>query len=1057
MKELQQSPRLVHTLVTLSILWISGCGIRMSDEVAIAYDDLPPALDYNIDIKPILSDRCYHCHGPDGNTRKANVRLDTRDGLFAKNELGNVPFKSGSLEKSEVILRILSEDPEYMMPPPDSKLALDPKEKAALIKWVEDGANWKEHWAYLPPEKPPMPSVTQGWTQNNEIDFFVQQTLAREGLSPADRADKHRLLRRVTFDLTGLPPRLEDLEAFMGDESPDAYERVVNRLLSSTAHAERMALEWLDLARYADSHGFHADGRRRMWPWRDWVIEAFKKNMPYDQFVTEQLAGDLIPNASKDQLIATAFNRNHPMTAEGGVVDEEFRLEYVSNRTNTIGTAFLGLTLECAKCHDHKFDPISQKEYFQVSAFFNSVKELGMTGDDGDYGPSILLSDEETDKLLAYLDEQIIEAETVKKKATTAASEVREVAPILHHSFERITTTDSSKFLDDQPNTTLSGEVDLVAGISGTAVHFDRQDDRVHTGRRFGQFEAYEPFSVSLWAKMVEDSEKTKVLIGNAGEKNTLWRGWDMYLDSTNHLSFRLISILPHNYLHVQSKGKVKVNEWVHLMVSYDGSMSSEGVSLFINGEEQSKYVIFDQLYKSIIPTTMSRGRNDRGLRMGTSYRAFTGDDGVFQGSLDEVAVYDQAITAVNANRLMELSKEGQLPTAILPNSAELQMAQKKVLDLRREKLSTTDTIPELMVMQDMAEPRPTYVLERGEYDKPTTEVQAGTVEKVLPFADEYPPNRLGLSQWLFDQRNPLTARVAVNRYWQMIFGQGIVTTANDFGSQGALPTHPRLLDWLAAEFVESGWDTRHLLKLMVMSATYQQSSKVTKDLLEKDAANTWLARGPSYRWQAEFIRDNALAASGLLNHSVGGPSAKPYQPEGLWIELGNFSHFLRNYKQDRNENQYRRSMYTFVRRTSPPPNMTIFDAPNREVCTITRERTNTPLQALVLLNDPQFVEASKALAYRLTQDGGDSVAQQIETGFKLVLSRPPSGEEQEIMEALYEEQVIAFERQQTEAQDLLAVGDFAIDLDHVDPVRLAALTVVSNTLLNMDEAYMKR
>ena len=392
-----------------------------------------------------------------------------------------------------------------------------------------------------------------------------------------------------------------------------------------------------------------------------------------------------------------------------------------------------------------------------------------------------------------------------------------------------------------------------------------------------------------------------------------------------------------------------------------------------------------------------------------------------------------------------------------MPASQQLLQAQRRVRELREERLKRTDTIPELMVMQDMKEPRATYILHRGEYDKPTEEVGAGTIEKVLPFDASYPSNRLGLSQWLFDPQNPLTARVAVNRYWQMIFGQGIVTTANDFGSQGALPTHPKLLDWLAVEFMESGWDTRHLLKIMVMSATYQQSSKVTEELYEVDVANKWLARGPSYRWQAEFIRDNALAASGLLNSSLGGPSAKPYQPEGLWIELGNFSHFLRNYKQDRDEQQYRRSMYTFVRRTSPPPNMTIFDAPNREVCIITRERTNTPLQALVLLNDPQFVEASKALAYRLTQEAGDSLKEQIETGFKLVLSRPPSLEEQQVMEALYEEQIAEFEQQRGQINDLLAVGDFEIEMEEVDPIQLAALTVVSNTLLNMDEAYMKR
>ncbi len=1038
------------------LLSISGCGVQMADEVATAYSELPQAIDYNTDIKPILSDRCYHCHGPDANQRKAEMRLDTKDGLFAKTTTRHVPFQPGNLSGSEVIARILSDDPDLIMPPPDSKLSLSNREKAAIVKWVEDGAEWKEHWAYIPPERPQIPTQETDWVQYNPVDHFIQETLLQKGLSPAEQADKSRLLRRVTMDLTGLPPRVEDIDAFLADGSDDAYDKVVDRLLSSTAFAERMALDWLDLARYADSHGFHADGSRRMWPWRDWVIDAFRENMPYDQFVTEQLAGDLIPNASKDQVIATAFNRNHPMTAEGGALDEEFRQEYVANRTNTIGTAFMGLTLECARCHDHKFDPISQKEYYQMTAFFNSVKELGMTGDDGDYGPTVLLSDEETDELIAYLDNQILEVEEDLERMTATASEVKEVRPILSQSFEKITVTDSSKFLDDNPQFRAVGELELVQGISGNAPLFDRQDDRV-IAKDIGQFEAYEPFSVSLWAKMVKDSKKTKVLIGNAGSKNTMWRGWDLYLDSGNHVAFRLISNLAHDYLHVQSRRSIELGKWAHILVSYDGSMKAEGVTISIDGEPGTTNVIFDKLAKTIIPTTVSRERSDRGLMMGRSARAFTGDDGIFQGSVDELAIFDRAIPASNAMRLKKQSEYGEPQTALIPVSRELDKLDQEAFDLRKERLAVMDTVEELMVMQDMPERRPTFILTRGEYDKPTAEVSAGGVSKVLPFDSTYAPNRLGLSQWLFDESNPLTARVAVNRYWQMIFGRGIVATANDFGSQGALPSHPKLLDWLAVEFQESGWDVQHLIKLMVTSATYRQSSKIDEKVYEIDASNVWLARGPSYRWQAEFIRDNALAASGLLNTTVGGPSAKPYQPEGLWIELGNFSHFLRHYKQDHDDSQYRRSMYTFIRRTSPPPNMTIFDAPNREVCTITRERTNTPLQALVLLNDPQFVEASKALAYRLSQEGGDSLAKQIETGFKLVLSRAPEPDEQRIMEELYTEQVAEFQKQKDEIDKLLAVGDFSLELDDLDPVQLAALTVVSNTLLNMDEAYMKR
>ncbi len=1043
-------------MAVIVLVSISGCGVQMADEVATAYSELPQAIDYNTDIKPILSDRCYHCHGPDANQRKAEMRLDTKDGLFAKTTTGHVPFQPGKLSGSEVIARILSDDPELIMPPPDSKLSLSNREKAAIVKWVEDGAEWKEHWAYIPPERPQIPTQETDWVRYNPVDYFIQDKLVQKGLSPAEQADKSRLLRRVTMDLTGLPPRVEDIDAFLADDSDDAYDKVVDRLLASTGFAERMALDWLDLARYADSHGFHADGSRRMWPWRDWVIDAFRENMPYDQFVTEQLAGDLIPNASKDQVIATAFNRNHPMTAEGGALDEEFRQEYVANRTNTIGTAFMGLTLECARCHDHKFDPISQKEYYQMTAFFNSVKELGMTGDDGDYGPTVMLSDKKTEELIDYLDEQLKEVETKRTQLSQSIQETQELKPVIAHSFERIVTTDSSKFVDRRPKTTTVGQIDLVDGISGKAPLFDRQDDRVLLNQ-FGQFEAHEPFSVSMWAQMVKDSKKTKVLIGNAGEKNSLWRGWDLYLDSGNHVAFRLISTLPHNYLHVLTKETIDVGDWAHILLSYDGSMKRQGVTISINGHEQELHVVYDNLYKTIIPTTTSRERNNRGLMIGRSYRAFTGDDGILQGSVDELAIFDRAIPASNAMRLKKQSEFGEPQSALIPVSRDLDQLEQEAFDLRKERLAVMDTVEELMVMQDMPERRPTFILTRGEYDKPTAEVSAGAVSKVLPFDSTYASNRLGLSKWLFDESNPLTARVAVNRYWQMIFGRGIVATANDFGSQGALPSHPKLLDWLAVEFQESGWDLQYLIKLMVTSATYRQSSKIDEKIYEVDAANVWLARGPSYRWQAEFIRDNALAASGLLNTTVGGPSAKPYQPEGLWIELGNFSHFLRHYKQDHDDSQYRRSMYTFIRRTSPPPNMTIFDAPNREVCTITRERTNTPLQALVLLNDPQFVEASKALAYRLTREGGDSLAKQIETGFKLVLSRAPEPDEQRIMEELYTEQVAEFKKQKDEIDKLLAVGDFSLELGDVDPIQLAALTVVSNTLLNMDEAYMKR
>lgn len=1047
-------PRISALPLLLFLAFLAGCGVKMSDEVTQAYKDLPEVIDYNTDIKPIVSDRCYHCHGPDENKREANVRLDQKDGLFKVSNSGNSPFVSGNISQSEAIKRILSDDPETMMPPPNSNRTLSAQEKAALVKWVENGAEWKEHWAYLPPEKSKLPKSDASWAKSNEIDHFVQSRLKIRNLSPAPKAEKEQLIRRITMDLTGLPPTIQAIDAFLEDTSPGAYEKVVDQLLKTTAHSERMTLEWLDLARYADSHGFHADGARTMWPWRDWVIKAFESNMPYDQFVSEQIAGDLMPNATKDQIVATAFNRNHPMTAEGGAVVEEFRLEYVANRTNTIGTAFMGLTLECAKCHDHKFDPISQEEYYQVSSFFNNVKELGMTGDDGNYGPMVMLSDVETDAILDFLDKDLAKLEGDREQLLMNNKEEKTLQPLIATSFETITTTKEGRYFGKNKNLKPSKQVELGDGVWGKAPIFDEQEDRLLI-EDFGQFEAYEPFTISLWVKIIEETNKTKVLIGNAGEKNNLWRGWDLYLDSTNHISFRLISTLPHNFMQIRTAESVDVGEWAHIVAAYDGSMKAEGVEITLNGNTADARVEFDRLYKSILPTNTSRTSENRPLQLGKSYRLYTGDNGILKGALDELAVYGTALSVNDAKALYERSQLGQKATIKAPSNAQLSKLNSQLSELRQKKMKVIDTIPELMVMEEMPKRRPTFVLDRGEYDKPTNQVEPGSVKKVLPFGSNYEKNRLGLTKWLFDKDNPLTARVAVNRYWQMIFGQGIVATVNDFGSQGALPSHPKLLDWLAVDFVASGWDLRALIKTMVMSETYQQSSKINSGAYEADPSNKWLARGASYRWQAEFIRDNALASSGLLINKKGGPSTKPHQPDGLWIELGNFSHFLRTYQRDKDENQYRRSMYTFIRRTSPPPNMTLFDAPNREVCTVTRERTNTPLQALVLLNDPQFVEASKALAYRLQSEVGGSVEQQIETGFRMVLSRRPSEKEKAIFEDLYAQELAEFKKDKTRVDEFLGVGDFSVEVEN--PTALAALTIVSNTLLNMDEAYTKR
>ncbi len=1058
-------------IVLILITTIFSCKPDLPPEVSQAYEELPEVIDYNFHIKPIISDRCYACHGPDKETRKAGLRLDIEENAFSTLESGARAFVHGKISKSEAIARMLSADPEKQMPPPESKLALDPKEIATIIKWVEQGAEWKPHWSFIPPERTGIPDNFPGeWQPKNEVDHFIFERLALEKLSPSPPADKERLLRRVTMDLTGLPPTLSEIEDFMNDQSENAYEKVVDRLLASDAHAERLAMEWMDVSRYADSHGLHADGYRYMWPWRDWVIKAFKENMGYDQFVTWQLAGDLLPDATQDQILATAFHRNNPMTAEGGVIDEEWRVEYVADRTNTTATAFMGLTMECARCHDHKFDPISSKEYYQLSAFFNQMAELGMTGDDGNFGPQLLMTTQQDEEKIAeirqminqkelQLDDQYKSIDVTDSRSIPQLHSIPELA--VYHPFEKTGKSEKDGyFLDGNKNSRSRKEPVLLQGKHESAIKLTGEYDDVRL-EETGIYEAYDEFSAGAWintSKRKKDHLQT--IMGNTGQKNNFWRGWDFQLSPTNQVSLRLIHSLPDNYIQVTTKDSVRLNEWTHIMFTYDGSMKAAGIKLFINGKEAESIVDFDHLYKGIYPIRVGdHTKEDRALRVGRSYRAHTGEFGLFKGLLDELRVYSKELTPLE---VMVVSKVDEKPDdalikshnqdrhpAIISQKTSIRESNKKLLDV-------VDEIPEVMVMGDMEEPRTTYLLNRGQYDARGEEVTANTPEQVLPFPEDLPRNRLGLAKWLFMDENPLTARVAVNRYWQMIFGNGIVNTANDFGSQGSLPTHPELLDWLAVEFKESGWDVRRLLKLVVMSATYRQSSKMREELEQKDPQNILLARSPSYRWPAEMIRDNALAASGLLVKDIGGKSVKPYQPDSLWIELGNFSHVLLYFVQDHGEDLYRRSMYTFIRRTSPPPYMTTFDVAPRSVCVVKREITNTPLQALNLMNDPQFVEAAKVLAERVMKEGPQDQEQQISQAFRLVTSREPNTEEMKILTGIYEREEQRFNDTRGAAHDLLNVGEYEID-GQLPANKLAAMTMVANTVLNLDEAYTKR
>ncbi|MEO0339608.1 MAG: DUF1549 domain-containing protein, partial [Bacteroidota bacterium] len=709
-------PWIINYIPLSVLIFCFSCQPELPEEVALAHASLPETVDFNFHIRPILSDRCFSCHGPDENSRKAGLRLDIEEEAFRKLESGNgFAIRTGKPNRSELIRRVLSDDPDYQMPTPESNLVLSDYEKALLYKWIDQGAKWKKHWAFIPPQKSDIPIHTLDWPSEHPIDQFVANKLNTQNLTPNPEATKETLLRRVSMDLTGLPPSIEELDDFLNDQSPQAFEKVVDRLLASTAYAERMAMDWMDIARYADSHGMHADGYREMWQWRDWVIKAYQENMPYDQFVKWQLAGDLLPSATQDQKLATAFNRNHPMTAEGGVIDEEFRLGYVFDRAETMSTAFMGMTLACAKCHDHKFDPISQKEYYQTAAFFNNVKELGMTGDDGNYGPMLPLPDEQLQQQIQALQASIVAKSEALSNAEVAAIEAfsKQSNKIKALSGQTVAVAFDAKqasskdknifHLDRNKQVITRGKADLVAGKEGKAFQFTGDYDEVYI-EDAGLIELFEPISVGLWINSTtHDEGKTQVLVGNAGNKNNFWRGWDFYLDEDRHLCVRLIHSLPHNYLHIRSSQTIPIEQWQHLAFSYDGSAKAEGVQVYINGEKAEVSTVFDRLYKTIYPIRVgAHTKVDQALLVGKSYRAFTGENGLFKGMMDDLQLFDRVLLP-NEMRLLAgndatLSKEDYAHIAY-QRSAAYQREVKLINKIKEEHLELLNTIPEVMVM----------------------------------------------------------------------------------------------------------------------------------------------------------------------------------------------------------------------------------------------------------------------------------------------------------------------------------------------------------------------
>jgi Protein of unknown function (DUF1553)/Protein of unknown function (DUF1549)/Concanavalin A-like lectin/glucanases superfamily/Planctomycete cytochrome C len=1043
------------------------------------------AVDFSLQIRPLLADRCFKCHGPDDRTRKAKLRLDLAESAFAPRGQGSYAIVPGHPERSELWRRINAADEDERMPPLASKLSLTPEEKDLLRQWIQLGAEYKPHWSFIPVAAPRVPKLTDESRARNPVDAFVQTRLLEEGLRPAPEAARETLIRRLSFDLRGLPPALAEIDEFLADPAPNAYEKVVDKFLTAPAYGERQAVEWLDLARYADTYGYQADVERDLSPWRDWVIRAFNENLPYDQFVLWQLAGDLLPSPTRDQLLATAFNRLHRQTNEGGSIEEEFRAEYVADRVATAGTAFLGLTLGCARCHDHKFDPIAQKDFYRMSAFFNNIDESGLYSHftRATPSPSLLLYPAAVEGRLRALRAQIQTQEagiaTLVRDARNrfrdwmSSSGARTIArpePVAAFGFEAVKGNATADRMATNHFAALVDGPVQVEGKVGKGLKFSGDNSLVC--KDAGAFNRTSPFSFSLWLKPTEKQERAVVFHRSRAWTDSGSRGYELVLEE-GRAAFSLVHFWPGNALKVRERSPLPLNQWSHLAVTYDGSSRSAGVRLYLNGQVEEVEIVRDNLFKDIVhrPQWGDMEAGSIALTLAARFR----DSGFKNGLIDEFEVFDCCLTA---GEVATLTRSG---TAEGPNNgaeagrginqasksedsdtlfnyylerfdAAYQNALAGIRKLREEENQLVDEVPEIMVMEEMSPRRPTFVLKRGAYDAPGEAVEPGVPEKIFPFATNLPRNRLGLARWVVDPHNPLTSRVAVNRAWRMHFGRGLVVTEEDFGTQGKLPSNPALLNWLAWHFMETGWDVKALHKLLVMSATYRQSSIATPELLAKDPENQLLARGSEHRLRAEEIRDNALAVSGLLSPRIGGHSVKPYQPEGLWEQSGTGAH----YTQDQGEGLYRRSLYTFWKRTAPPPSMLLFDAPSREVCTARRETTTTPLQALVLLNDPQFVEAARVLAERLVRQFHDDLDACIRNGFRLATGRAPQPREEQLLRRLYDEQLQLFAAEPGSASRYLKIGEHAVD-GSLDPVQVAATAVLASAWFNLDEFITER
>ncbi|MBX9790113.1 MAG: DUF1553 domain-containing protein [Pirellulales bacterium] len=1054
----------IQRLATAAAL---GCCLLIAPQARSADNQPTETPRYNRDVRPILSHNCFQCHGPDSAARKAGLRLDRHDDAVSAGAI--VP---GDVESSEMIRRLRSTDPEERMPPATSHRELKPEEIELLVRWVSAGAEYEPHWSLIAPVRPPLPAVSdQAWVRT-PIDQFVLAKLEAAGLKPAPEADRRTLARRLSLDLTGLPPEPALVEEFVADRAPDAYEKLVDRLMASPAWGEHRARYWLDLARYADTHGIHFDNFREMWSYRDWVISAFNRNLPFDQFTIEQLAGDLLPGGTLDQQVASGFNRCNITTNEGGAIAEEYLVLYARDRTETTSLVWLGTTAGCGVCHDHKFDPLSQKEFYSLSAFFNNTTQNAMDGNIKDTPPVVPVPQEadrsrwealpgEIAAARGRLDErrQLARADFDAWLAAADMNAVVALVPEQDLCARAGLAESAGAALEVQVNgETRQVPVESLVFEPG---HVAGQVPVAPPGSvalaDVGDFEKDQVFSCAAWVKVTDPNQMGSLVARMDNEHE--YRGWDVWLEQ-GRVASHLVHKWPDDALKSHTKTMLEANRWTHVLVTYDGSSGAEGLKIYFNGVQQPTEATVNKLRSSIhteVPFKVGQrhsGQQVTGL------------------VLQDLRLYKRALTPAEAIHLAAATRALYLATKPAAERAEaetqelyewwlnaldapFQEAGATVAKLEQEKAAIQQRGTIAHVMHEKGDPAMAYVLFRGDYDKRRDEVRPATPSMFPPMADDLPRNRLGLAKWLLTAEHPMTARVTVNRCWQELFGTGLVRTAGDFGVSGELPSHPELLDWLAVEFRESGWDVKRLYKLLVTSAVYRQSALATPEKIEKDPQNRLLSRGPRFRMDAEMVRDYALAVSGLLSPKIGGPSVKPYQPEGVWEAVAMIGSNTRNYQQDHGESLYRRSMYTIWKRAAPPASMDIMNAPAREVCTTRRERTNTPLQALVTLNDPQFVEAARHLAERAMKEGGEAASSRLDWLARRLTARPLKTEEVAVVAASLADLLSYYAAHPDDAKALVATGESKRD-EALDGATLAAYTMLANELMNLDEVLNK-